>query len=375
MTAASDEALISEIALVLNDWENDSRNALMSSDFSEYHHSKERCGAILDLRRQFMTATDEEVIASARQKIVELMEKSRKMAEGVMIPRLSSGDFATIENCSVRNLLDLHVEMMKRIKEETTSLLSKDTMRESKTIQIVESKNEQDYPSSEMQLFLTIKACIFAVGEPTIVYFGLYSAESKKYVTDQYTYKMTECGMPEDINLLGNTFFVFKNLVAADFNSKLFLVCRIFRVGSLAGEKRKKNQPGYRRPYGVSVTDLTKASFQSHLETTIDLPLSSIYTANAEHDFGNLHEFIINGEKDKFQIAAKAKGIAYGGCLASGPLPTVLETLSFFLEDKKPAALDKCPVISKRALPKIVSKKRRISRALFDFEARHFPSR
>ncbi|OXB69361.1 UNVERIFIED_CONTAM: hypothetical protein H355_000017 [Colinus virginianus] len=87
--------------------------------------------------------------------------------------------------------------------------------------------------------------------------------------SESYVIHWASTGVPRDIELLNNLRAIFTDLGSKDLKrERLFLVCQIIRVGrmDLREALSRKLSTGLRRPFGISVmdiTDITKGKCES----------------------------------------------------------------------------------------------------------------
>jgi len=116
------ESLLQEIDHTVREWSVAMRAALAMGNVVEHHRGMERLSSLLECRRRLMDASDDNNRASVRSEIIELIEGSRKMAEGYMVPRNAAGAVADASNTGVVELLTLHRSMYSALKEESSSV-------------------------------------------------------------------------------------------------------------------------------------------------------------------------------------------------------------------------------------------------------------
>ena len=128
------ESLLAEMDHTVRDWSVAMRAALVLGNMLEHHRGMERLSALLECRRRLQFETDESVRAIIRHEIIEMIEGSRKMAEGYMVPRNAAGQVADSNNTGVVELLTLHRSMYSALKEESSSVwIAKGTERKLKS--------------------------------------------------------------------------------------------------------------------------------------------------------------------------------------------------------------------------------------------------
>ncbi len=60
------------------------------------------------------------------------------------------------------------------------------------------------------QILLDFKVLMCSTGEPNDIYFSIYNADQKKFLTEEFMIPLTAQGLPEDQNKIGKARAVFK---------------------------------------------------------------------------------------------------------------------------------------------------------------------
>ena len=108
------QALTGEIELCMSQWLDEANEALAAGKINGYQRVQERITTLLELRTQLVSIPPEDVktdFPPLRKHIIQLIEKSRKMVVGFMVPRNDKGMLADTANTTVMDLLSLHTEM------------------------------------------------------------------------------------------------------------------------------------------------------------------------------------------------------------------------------------------------------------------------
>jgi C2 domain in Dock180 and Zizimin proteins/DOCK N-terminus/DHR-2, Lobe C/DHR-2, Lobe A/SH3 domain len=312
MRDMSVDALLGEIRQCISEWSNSLNSHMLNGNTSEYHKVKDRISQLLELRSKLMGASDATSRESVRARIIKMIESSRRMQEGFMVPRNADGDLADDSNTNIMELLELHRTMYGVLKEEaaaparrTAARRRQDSIFTQRDALPAYEKGKSPLPPGNLQLFLDVQMCIYKVTEPTELFFSLYSEEQKAFITEPYVVCLTDQGMPEDLSLLGKLFTLFKDLSAADFKGGLHLVCYIYRRGRLVLDKKSDGM--YRRQFGCGVINLTQIFADNPVDTPVSPPPAVIYVPRSEAQFPTLHQLVIAGER--LEIAPQAKGI------------------------------------------------------------------
>jgi len=144
------ESLLQEIDHTVRDWNGEMRSAVVLGNTAEYHRGMERLSALMECRRRLQTEEGEEARAAIRHEIIEMIEGSRKMAEGYMVPRNAAGKVADSNNTGVIELLNLHRSMYSALKAESSHVwMQKAQERKTKSLQ-KQKEMEQLNTSSSM---------------------------------------------------------------------------------------------------------------------------------------------------------------------------------------------------------------------------------
>jgi hypothetical protein len=384
------ESLLVEIDHTVREWTTAMRQGLVLGNMVEYHRGMERLSALLECRRRLQLEENESARAAIRHEIIEMIEGSRKMAEGYMVPRNAAGQVADSNNTGVVELLELHRSMYSALTQESSSVwMQKGHERKLKSFKKQEaellrsaamipsspsaanlpapptpssasssesgrgsiaavsapSTSGKKFPPGQLQLFLNVKMCIFAVGEATELLFSLYSEGEQRFITEDYSLALSDQGLPINLSLLHKMRTVFRDLTAKDFASDLWLVCRIYRKGRLVFDTAKAKSPQrlYRRPFGCAACSLTESGIDGLISTATSIkefePQNSamtIYTCADESKFSQIHQMIISKDK-ALEPAPRAKGIALGLILYTGELDALRKTVEDMSEPDTPS--------------------------------------
>lgn len=73
-----------------------------------------------------------------------------------------------------------------------------------------------DAESDVFQLIFSLKMVMVPLGEPSIVYFSLYQAlPIPQFLTDEFSVRLGQHGMPEDVDAINLQKTIFRDLVTA----------------------------------------------------------------------------------------------------------------------------------------------------------------
>jgi len=182
-----------------------------------------------------------------------------------------------------------------------------------------DSKERKIQADDSLQLIFNLKLAIYKAGygDNTELYFSLYSSARRTFLTEEYYVKLLKTGFPEwgDMDKVR---CLFRDLKLPMFaQEKLYIVCRIIRLGDLALNEKAASKTEYRRPFAVSVIPvfeyISKADgLLSKVDTgeEFSTPNTTIYAPNNDANFYRLHEDIIDGRNDQYEVLRRSAGLA-----------------------------------------------------------------
>jgi hypothetical protein len=235
------------------------------------------------------------------------------------------------------------------------------------TIAPIQQQQQQQPKGAKFHhLFFELKACVAHIcqpGELTELYFSLYSAIDRKFLTEQFVVILNYNGMPKDETQIGKLQTLFVDLSSHDMSDDLYIVCQVIRLGGMKFSDSNKDHfgsigshtsqffhsnkhitPSYlnkpstthmcRRPFGCAVLKLNASVLQQHsadIEAVEhDMP---IYTAVSESNFTELHENIIFNHTKDFTKHPRAEMLRVSMRTYFGYLESVLKTNAALLQD------------------------------------------
>ncbi|NWU10537.1 DOCK2 protein, partial [Cephalopterus ornatus] len=163
--------------------------------------------------------------------------------------------------------------------------------------------------SPSHSLYLCVRNFVCHIGEEAQLFMALYDPGEQRIISENYVIQWASTGVPQDIELLNNLKVVFTDLGSTDLKrERLFLVCQIIRVGrmDLRDTHSRKLSTGLRRPFGISVmdiTDITKGTCDSDEDKQHFIPVHLVAT---DSDF--LHNMIRKAVEGK-DINHKGQGL------------------------------------------------------------------
>jgi hypothetical protein len=348
-----------ETLQVLREWATELAKLKSEKRKSEYLEVKKQMAILVGLRRLLIDPSFAKMDIKARKehadKILRVIEEGSRKLNLDLIVRVEKGENrgqrASEKNTPVISLYRLYRNI--QTKEDYT----KSKIKHREVPKAFEKLNEKlsklsekekhlemrllyDLPeTSEIQLLLDVKACIFTVGENTELYFSLYCKETATFISEQYMVEITPNGMPNDKRFLEFPMqTIFRDIQEQYYMKNIYIVCQIYRRGKLTLELDKigtrapvkmKEEEKLRRPFAVAVLEVTPPIISEHLitEARYQPKLIPIYTTNdIDVAFPILHELIINRSKDISQVSDKiAIGFALALQLSSGSFDSMMD--------------------------------------------------
>ncbi|GMH72801.1 hypothetical protein TrRE_jg3684 [Triparma retinervis] len=342
--------LSNDVDSFVNKWRSQAATALVNRNFKEYYQIKSQMTTLLEWRRQMRLAYSDFLAEKAdagqyldvKKSILKLIEATKQQSESFSVPRTEDGAPASVTNCAITSLYQLHKDMRERMNE--SSKLPEGAAEQYKK-EVDKGLRKRAGQEGKLHLFVHQKAAIFSAGEGCQLLYSLWSKRRKDFVSDEFMVALTAAGMPDDISLMEKLNTLFIDLTQTDFEDGLVLVCRIYRIGKLTSEDKASSSSGmmamgnaaapisddrqiYKRHFGCSVVNLTELNVHKLLigeelnpENT---PIYQPRNGN-EHNFSSLHEAIASNRSEEYEVVPKTNGIALGISLFEGDYKAALE--------------------------------------------------
>ncbi|CAO3686244.1 unnamed protein product [Rhizopus stolonifer] len=410
----SSELLVDEIAACVSEWNSLLYTYAKKRDYDSFHRVKDDINYLFQARRQLLDqALSREELAKLRKGIIHRMIASNvERDQKVIVRHPEKGYVLDATNTSLSTIYKMHWKIAATMSNTgspltpilpiatTSASLKQEVLTEginSSTVtvntvhSVISSVATSTSPTtaaantSEKQnhqkgakfyhLFFEFKACVAYIcqpGEFTELYFTLYSASEKKYITEQFVVVLNSQGMPKDENQIGRLQTLFADLSTHDLLDNVYLVCHVIRLGGLKFTDKEyfgtvgahapyifhsnkhqsfQKQPAgadqsnmCRRPFGCGVLKLSSLLLQpdSNASTTTSASTQQpslldhsmpIYTAVTESNYATLHEDIIFDNTKEFTKNTKAEMIRVSLRTFYGLLDEVLKTNAALLHD------------------------------------------
>ncbi|CAO3611450.1 unnamed protein product [Cunninghamella blakesleeana] len=286
----NDEPLVDEIGACVSEWNCLLYTYLKEGRYSAFNAIRDHINYLFQARRQLLDqALSKEELARLRKVIIQRMVTMNISQNHEMIVRHPErGYILDINNTSAATLYYIHWKYTISEQIPITSLpfndflldkLQKDpkkialeyidTSSSSSSPSPQQSDQHQNYTFSANNsnnnnnnnnnkkkhsfqnkggkfhhLFFDLKACVAHIcqpGEWSELYFSLYSESQGKFITEQFVVNLNYNGMPRDESKIGKLQTLFVDLSTHDLNDQLYLVCYIYRLGSMKFMDKEKD--------------------------------------------------------------------------------------------------------------------------------------
>ncbi|ORE11414.1 hypothetical protein BCV72DRAFT_219946 [Rhizopus microsporus var. microsporus] len=406
----SSEPLVDEIAACVSEWNSLLYTYIKQRDYNAFHIVKDNINYLFQARRQLLDqALSREELSKLRKGIVYRMVISNlEQNQDMIIRHPEKGYLLDAANTSLSTIYKMHWKFAVTTTTSTTAksmppLLPKSSSSSSlkqdnaminasavtlSTINSVTSSATTTTTNSTAattptttlpekhsqkgakfyHLYFEFKACVAHIcqpGEYTELYFALYSASEKKYLTERFVVILNHQGMPKDESQIGRLQTLFVDLCTHDLLDNVYLVCHIVRLGGmkftdkeyfgsisshtpfiLHGNKHQSFQklPNTnstinmcRRPFGCAVLKLSSLLLQFDPATISSAAPAAqqpslldhsmpIFIPTSESGYATLHEDIIFNNAKEFTKNPKAEMIRVSLRTFYGFLDEVLKT-------------------------------------------------
>lgn len=370
----SSEPLVDEIAACVSEWNSLLYIYINQRQYNTFNTVRDHINYLFQARRQLLDqALSREELFKLRKDIIQRMTIGNLDQHLEMIIRHpEKGYLLDATNASLSTIYRMH---WKCAKSSTSKLLENNNIDTTNDTTLLQNTPNQQTPQQPKgakfhHLFFELKACvahICQVGEFTELYFALYSATERKFLTEQFVVVLNYNGMPKDEAQIGKMRALFVDLFLHDLTDNLYLVCHIVRLGGMKWNEKdhfhsssifhsSKHQSFQKqqfngnsvttlckRPFGCAVLKLSSllnssdASTTTSSSTTVQSSLLEydmpIYTPISESNYTTLHENIIFGNIKEFQTNPRAESLRISVCTFYGYLDELLKTNAALLQD------------------------------------------
>ncbi|NWX10556.1 DOCK2 protein, partial [Caloenas nicobarica] len=293
--------MVQEITTTLREWATIWKQLYVVGQMEQYRQVKQMMYELMERRSQLLSGTlPKDELLQLKKEVTGKIDYGNKILALDLVVRDEDENILDPDRTSVISLFQAHRRaaqtVTQRIQEETSpqqSALGCSTRRAA---------------SPSHSLYLCVRNFVCNIGEEAQLFMALYDPAEQRIISENYVIRWASTGVPQDIELLNNLKAIFTDLGSTDLKrERLFLVCQIIRVGrmDLRDSFSRKLSTGLRRPFGISVmdiTDITKGKCESDEDKQHFIP---VHLAAGDNDF--LHNMIRKAVEGK-DINHKGQG-------------------------------------------------------------------
>uniref|UniRef100_A0A8C5ILH9 DOCK2 protein n=1 Tax=Junco hyemalis TaxID=40217 RepID=A0A8C5ILH9_JUNHY len=247
----SDMPMVQEITTTLREWATIWKQLYVAGQTERYGQVKRMMQELMEQRSQLLSGTlPKDQLLRLRKEVTGKMDYGNKILALDLVVRDEDENILDPDRTSVVSLFQAH----RRAAQTLSQRLQEETVR------LAPGHGTHGAASPSHNLYLCVRNFVCHIGEEAQLFMALYDPGEQRIISENYVIRWASTGVPQDIELLNNLRVVFTDLGSADLKrERLFLVCQIIRVGrmDLRDSHSRKLSTGLRRPFGISVMDIT----------------------------------------------------------------------------------------------------------------------
>uniref|UniRef100_A0A8V0XSG1 C2 DOCK-type domain-containing protein n=1 Tax=Gallus gallus TaxID=9031 RepID=A0A8V0XSG1_CHICK len=291
--------MVQEITTTLREWAAIWKQLYVTGQMERYCKVKQMMYELMEQRSQLLSGTlPKDELLQLKKEVTSKIDYGNKILALDLVVRDEDENILDPDRTSIISLFQAH----RRAAQTVTQRIQEETVRSQPGC------STRLAASPSHSLYLCVRNFVCNIGEEAQLFMALYDPGEQRMISESYVIHWASTGVPRDIELLNNLRAVFTDLGSKDLKrERLFLVCQIIRVGrmDLRETLSRKLSTGLRRPFGISVmdiTDITKGKCESDEDKQHFIP---VHLAAAENDF--LHNMIRKAVEGK-DINHKGQG-------------------------------------------------------------------
>ncbi|NXJ84133.1 DOCK2 protein, partial [Trogon melanurus] len=274
---------------------------LQTGQLQRYQQVKGMMYELMEQRSQLLSGTlPTDELLQLKKEVTGKIDYGNKILMLDLVVRDKDENILDPDRTSVISLFQAHKKAAQTVTQRIQEEMSPQ--------QSVLGRSARQAASPSHSLYLCVRNFVCNIGEEAQLFMALYDPSEQRMISENYVIRWASTGVPQDIELLNNLKAIFTDLGSKDLKrERLFLVCQIIRVGrmDLRESYSRKLSTGLRRPFGISVmdiTDITKGKCESDEDKQYFIP---VHLAAADNDF--LHNMIRKAVEGK-DINHKGQG-------------------------------------------------------------------
>uniref|UniRef100_A0A8C4V3W1 Dedicator of cytokinesis 2 n=1 Tax=Falco tinnunculus TaxID=100819 RepID=A0A8C4V3W1_FALTI len=288
--------MVQEITTTLREWATIWKQLYVAGQMERYQQVKQMMYELMERRSQLLSGTlPKDELLQLKKEVTGKIDYGNKILALDLVVRDEDENILDPDRTSIISLFQAHKKAAQTITQRIQEEMSPQ--------QSVLGCSARLAASPSHSLYLCVRNFVCNIGEEAQLFMALYDPSDENYVI-----RWASTGVPQDIELLNNLKAIFTDLGSKDLKrERLFLVCQIIRVGrmDLRETYSRKLSTGLRRPFGISVmdiTDITKGKSESDEDKQHFIP---VHLVAADNDF--LHNMIRKAVEGK-DINHKGQG-------------------------------------------------------------------
>ncbi|KAJ7422885.1 dedicator of cytokinesis protein 2-like protein [Pitangus sulphuratus] len=293
--------MVQEITTTLREWATIWKQLYVAGQMERYEQVKQMMQELMEKRSQLLSGTlPKDQLLRLRKEVTGRMDYGNKILALDLVVRDEDENILDPDRTSIISLFQAH--------RRAAQTLTQRIQEEMSPQQRAPGHSTHGAASPSHSLYLCVRNFVCHIGEEAQLFMALYDPCEQRIISENYVIRWASTGVPQDIELLNNLKVVFTDLGSTDLKrERLFLVCQIIRVGrmDLRDTHSRKLSTGLRRPFGISVmdiTDITKGTCDSDEDKQHFIP---VHLVAADSDF--LHNMIRKAVEGK-DINHKGQG-------------------------------------------------------------------
>uniref|UniRef100_A0A8B9EI45 Dedicator of cytokinesis 2 n=1 Tax=Anser cygnoides TaxID=8845 RepID=A0A8B9EI45_ANSCY len=293
--------MVQEITTTLREWATIWKQLYVVGQTERYRQVKQMMYELMERRSQLLSGTlPKDELLQLKKEVTSKIDYGNKILALDLVVRDEDENILDPDRTSVISLFQAH----KKAAQTITQRIQEETCPQQSEL----GCSARLAASPSHNLYLCVRNFVCNIGEEAQLFMALYDPGEQRMISENYVIRWASTGVPQDIELLNNLKAIFTDLGSKDLKrERLFLVCQIIRVGrmDLRETLSRKLSTGLRRPFGISVmdiTDISKGKCESDEDKQHFIP---VHLAAAENDF--LHNMIRKAVEGK-DINHKGQG-------------------------------------------------------------------
>ncbi|XP_064304760.1 dedicator of cytokinesis protein 2-like [Phalacrocorax carbo] len=293
--------MVQEITTTLREWATIWKQLYVAGQTERYRQVKQMMYELMERRSQLLSGTlPKDELLQLKKEVTGKIDYGNKILALDLVVRDEDENILDPDRTSIISLFQAH----KKAAQTITQRIQEETSPQQSAL----GCSARLAASPSHSLYLCVRNFVCNIGEEAQLFMALYDPGEQRMISENYVIRWASTGVPQDIELLNNLRAIFTDLGSKDLKrERLFLVCQIIRVGrmDLRETYSRKLSTGLRRPFGISVMDITdiiKGKCESDEDKQHFIP---VHLAAADNDF--LHNMIRKAVEGK-DINHKGQG-------------------------------------------------------------------